>query len=187
MSPPSFRFMQPRGGAERCRTGSLRSKARKLAMFDMSMGAAEHVVRAVAVYTFLFLFIRFIGKKHVGELTPFDLLVLLILSETTQNALVGDDKSLFGCFVSAGTLLLLVQGMSLLSWKFKAAARFLEGTPKVLIRHGRTRREVAAKERISVSELTEALRRHGCTDIGKVRTAVLENDGKITVVMRDER
>jgi uncharacterized membrane protein YcaP (DUF421 family) len=179
--------MQPGGSAKRCRTGSFRSKARILAMFDMSMGAAEHVVRAVAVYAFLFVFIRFIGKKHVGELTPFDLLVLLILSETTQNALVGDDKSLIGCFISAGTLLLLVQAMSLLSWKSKAAARFLEGTPKILIRHGKTRRDIAAKERISVSELTEALRRHGCTDIGQVRAAILENDGKITVVMRDGR
>ena len=65
-------------------------------MFDMSIGFTEHMVRAAVVYLFLFVLLRFVGKKHVGELAPFDLVVLLILSETVQNAMVGDDKSLIG-------------------------------------------------------------------------------------------
>jgi uncharacterized membrane protein YcaP (DUF421 family) len=73
-------------------------------MFNMSMGVGEHIVRGAAVYVFLFLLLRFVGKKHVGELAPFDLLVLLILSETVQNSLVGDDTSLIGGLISATTL-----------------------------------------------------------------------------------
>ena len=83
-------------------------------MFNMSMGVGEHVVRGVAVYVFLFLLLRFVGKKHVGELAPFDLLVLLILSETVQNSLVGDDTSLIGGLISASTLVLCAYGISFL-------------------------------------------------------------------------
>jgi uncharacterized membrane protein YcaP (DUF421 family) len=63
-------------------------------VFHMSMGVFEHIGRGVVVYVFLFVLLRFVGKKHVGQLAPFDLLVLLILSETVQNSLIGDDTSL---------------------------------------------------------------------------------------------
>jgi hypothetical protein len=76
-------------------------------MFNMSMGVGEHIVRGVAVYVFLLVLLRFVGKKHIGELAPFDLLVLLILSETVQNSLVGDDTSLIGGLISATTLVVL--------------------------------------------------------------------------------
>ena len=65
-------------------------------MLDMSIGIAEHIARATIVFVFLFIALRFVGKKHVGELAPFDLVALLILSETVQNAMVGDDKSVTG-------------------------------------------------------------------------------------------
>jgi uncharacterized membrane protein YcaP (DUF421 family) len=155
-------------------------------MFDMSIGVGEHIFRAVAVYVFLFLLLRFVGKKHVGELAPFDLLVLLILSETVQNAMIGDDTSLIGGLISAGTLIALVQVMGYLSWRSKKMQRLLEGKPKVLVRHGR-RHKGMMRERVSISELTEALRRQGCTDITNVRVAILENDGNITVVKRRDR
>jgi uncharacterized membrane protein YcaP (DUF421 family) len=69
-------------------------------MFDLSVGVGELIVRAVVVYLFLFALLRFMGKKHVGELAPVDLVLLLILSETVQNSLVGDDKSLIGGMIS---------------------------------------------------------------------------------------
>jgi uncharacterized membrane protein YcaP (DUF421 family) len=114
------------------------------------------------------------------------LLVLLILSETVQNAMIGDDKSLIGGLISAGTLIALVQVMGYLSWRSKKMQRLLEGKPKVLVRHGRRHKEMM-RERVSISELTEALRRQGCTDITNVRVAILENDGNITVVKRRDR
>jgi uncharacterized membrane protein YcaP (DUF421 family) len=152
-------------------------------MFDMSIGVGEHIFRAVVVYVFLFLLLRFVGKKHVGELAPFDLLVLLILSETVQNAMIGEDKSLIGGLISAGTLVALAQVMGYLSWRSKKMQRLLEGKPKVLVRHGRRRKEMM-RQRVSISELTEALRQQGCTDIANVRVAILENDGNISVVKR---
>jgi uncharacterized membrane protein YcaP (DUF421 family) len=155
-------------------------------MFEMSIGVGEHIFRAVVVYLFLFLLLRFVGKKHVGELAPFDLLVLLILSETVQNAMIGDDKSLVGGLISAGTLIALVQMMGYVSWRSKKIQRLLEGKPRILVRHGRRCKEMM-RQRVSVSELTEALRRQGCTDIANVRVAILENDGNITVVKRRDQ
>ena len=84
-------------------------------MFNMSMGVGEHIIRGAVVYVFLFLLLRFVGKKHRGELAPFDLLVLLILSETVQNSLVGDDTSLIGGLISAATLVGCASGMSFLT------------------------------------------------------------------------
>src|SRR5687767_15103773 len=104
-------------------------------MLDLSVGAGELVIRAIAVYLFLFVLIRLIGKKHVGELAPFDLLVLLILSETVSNALSGEDKSLVGGLISAATLIVLVQLMGFVSWRNKKVERILEGVPRVLVRH----------------------------------------------------
>ena len=153
-------------------------------MFNMSMGVGEHIVRAAIVYIFLFLLIRFIGKKHVGELSPFDLVVLLILSETVQNSMIGQDSSLVGGLISAATLLVLAQAVSFLTWKSKRAERFIDGTPKILVRHGRRRRDTMEQEQISISELMEAMRREGLSNLAEVRAALLENDGTISIIKR---
>jgi uncharacterized membrane protein YcaP (DUF421 family) len=92
-------------------------------VFHMSMGVFEHIGRGVVVYVFLFVLLRFVGKKHVGQLAPFDLLVLLILSETVQNSLIGDDTSLVGGLISAATLVGLSYGMSVLTSSSKLAER----------------------------------------------------------------
>jgi uncharacterized membrane protein YcaP (DUF421 family) len=146
-------------------------------MFDLSVGIDEIVVRAALVYGFLFLLLRFGGKKHVGELAPFDLVVLLILSETVQNALIADDKSLVGGLLSAATLVAISRAVGHVSWRSKKAERFFEGVPKILIRHGQVRKETMAEERITHSELIESLRREGCTTLTNVRFAMLEKNG----------
>ena len=153
-------------------------------MLNMSMGWGEHVARATIVYLFLFIALRFIGKKHVGELAPFDLLVLLILSETVQNAMIGTDSSLIGGLISAATLIALAQLMSFMSWKSKRLSRVVAGTPKILVRHSHCYRAELRKQQISISELTEAMRREGCANIADVRVAILENDGKISIIKR---
>jgi uncharacterized membrane protein YcaP (DUF421 family) len=153
-------------------------------MFDMSMSVGEHIVRGVLVYVFLFVLLRLVGKKHVGELAPFDLLVLLILSETVQNSLVGDDTSLIGGLISAATLVILAYGISILTFSSKRLERAIEGTPKILIRHGHRRAAELQRQRITKAELLEALRNHGCANITDVRVAILENDGTITVIKR---
>lgn len=151
-------------------------------MLQMSMGSGEHIARAAIVYAFLFVLLRFIGKKHVGELAPFDLVVLLILSETVQNAMIGDDKSLVGGLISAATLIGLTQAMNILSWRSRRLSRIIEGTPRVLVRNGRRNRDTMKREQVSISELVEAMRQTGCCSISEVRLAMLENDGKISIV-----
>jgi uncharacterized membrane protein YcaP (DUF421 family) len=153
-------------------------------MFTPSIAIAELILRAVIVYAFILLLLRLIGKKHVGEMAPFDLVVLLILSESVQNALVADDTSVTGGLVVAATLFGASQLMGHVTWRSKKLARIFEGTPRVLIRNGRILNDVLAREQVTRSELLEAVRREGCTSPAKVRYAVLENDGSITVGLR---
>jgi len=155
-------------------------------MFDLSTPVHELILRPLVIYAFLFVGFR----KHVGELAPFDLIILLIISETVQNAMIGGDESLIGGLICSGTLLILIQLMNFiliqlmnwLSWHSKRASRFLEGTPKVLIWRGRRLSGVMRDEQISVSELLEALRHNGIANIRDVRVALLENNGKISVI-----
>ena len=155
-------------------------------MFDLSVSIPELIVRAAAVYAFLFVLLRILGKKHVGDLAPFDLLVLLILSETVSSALSGGDNSLIGGLVSAATLIGLAQAVSYLSWRSRRFERFVEGTPTVLVRHGLSDRKAMDREQVTLNELLEALRQNGNANIADIRTAILENDGKISFIMREK-
>jgi uncharacterized membrane protein YcaP (DUF421 family) len=158
-----------------------------LTMFSPSIGIGELVARVIIVYAFIFVLLRLIGKKQVGEMAPFDLVVLLILSECVQNALVASDTSVTAALLAAATLFSASQLFNYVSWRSKKAARILEGTPRVLVRNGQVCSDVLAQERITHSELLEALRKEGCTSLTKVRYAVLENDGIITVGLRVQR
>jgi uncharacterized membrane protein YcaP (DUF421 family) len=153
-------------------------------MLEMSVGPGELVLRAVVIYIFLFVAFRFIGKKHVGELAPFDLVVLLIVSETVQNAMIGQDKSLAGGMISAATVLAMAQSMSWLSWHSKKMSRYLEGTPKIIVSHGKRLKGVMAREKVTLAELMEALRHNGMANVSDVQFAILENDGRISVIKR---
>ena len=156
-------------------------------MFMPSVAVSELMLRAVLIYVFVFILLRLLGKKHVGEMGPFDLVILLILSESVQNSLVADDKSVTGGLIVASTLFGISQLVGFLSWKSKKAERLIEGTPRILVRNGHVYAEALAREQLSHSELLEALRREGCTSLSKVRYAMLENDGAITIGLRAER
>jgi len=156
-------------------------------MFIPSVGIGELISRVVIVYVSIFVLFRLVGKKHVGELTPFDLVVLLLLSECVQNALIADDKSVTSGILAAATMFGMSQLVGFVSWRSKKAERVLEGTPRVLVRHGHVYKDILAREQITQSELLEALRREGCTSLTKVRYAILENDGDITIGLRAQR
>jgi uncharacterized membrane protein YcaP (DUF421 family) len=165
-------------------------------MFQPSVAIPELIFRVVVVYAGVFLLLRVAGKRHVGELAPFDLVVLLspshrhgslLLSECVQNALIGDDTSITGGLIAAATLFGLNQVVGNISWRSKRAERLLEGTPRVLVRHGHVLRDVLAEEQITHAELLEALRREGCSSLSKVRYAVLEPSGDISIGLRAER
>jgi uncharacterized membrane protein YcaP (DUF421 family) len=156
-------------------------------MFIPTTGILELVARGAIVYVGLFVLLRVMGKRHVGDLAPFDLVVLLILSECVQNALVGDEKSITGGFVVVATLLALSTATGFVTWRSKRLERFIDGTPRVLVRNGKVDDRMLARERITRSELMEALRQEGCTSLKSVRFAVLENDGAISIGLRADR
>ena len=105
-------------------------------MFTPTVAVGEPTLRSAIIDVFVLLLLRMLGKKHVGEMAPFDLVILLILSESVQNALVADDKSVTGGLIVAGTLFAISQLMGYLTWKSKRLERFLDGAPRVLVRNG---------------------------------------------------
>ena len=156
-------------------------------MFTLQIGVPDLIVRAVIVYSAIFLLLRIVGKKHVGELAPFDLVVLLILSECVQGALTAGDNSVTAGVIAAATLFGTNQLVGYISSRNKSVERVLEGRPRILVRNGTVCKDVLAREQISHSELIEALRREGCSSLTKVRYAILENDGHISIGLRGHR
>ena len=156
-------------------------------MFTLSIGVPELIVRAVLIYAAIFLLLRIVGKKHVGELAPFDLVVLLILSECVQGALTAGDESVTAAVIAAAALFGTNQIVGYIASRSKSVERVLEGRPKILVRNGTVCKDVLAKEQITHSELVEALRREGCSSLTKVRFAILENDGQISIGLRGDR
>ena len=156
-------------------------------MFIPSLGIGELLLRVVMVYVAIFFLLRVVGRRHVGELAPFDLVVLLLLSECVQNALIADEKSVTGGLIAAAALFGLNHVFGYASWRSKKAERLLEGTPRLLVRHGKVLDKSLEDEQITRSELMEALRREGCASLANVRYAILENDGGITVGVRRRR
>lgn len=144
------------------------------------------VLRTVIVYLALLVGLRLTGKRQVGQMTPFDLLLLLLLANAVQNAMTGPDTSVPGGLVAA-TALFAVNG--LVAWasrRSKRAARVLEGTPTLLIRHGQVIDMNLRREGITREDLLRALREHGVSDFGLVRNAILEVDGSVSVLREDE-
>ena len=141
-------------------------------MWTPQVDVLELIVRGIVVYLVLFVLLRFIGKKHVGELSPFDLVVLLIISETVDGSLIGDDHSLTGGLISAATLAVLVQIVGFFTWRFKKVEKFVDGVPRILVRHGEVQTSVLKEEQITRAELLEALRHEGCSALTQVRFAM---------------
>jgi uncharacterized membrane protein YcaP (DUF421 family) len=154
-------------------------------MSDIFMPGApvwEKVLRAAIIYVFMLAAFRFSGKRQVGQLTPFDLVVLLIISNVVQNAVIGDDTSLTGGLIGAVTIFGLNAGVVELTFRSKVARHLLEPAPTLLIHNGRLLHRNLKTERITIEELLAALRRNGVVEPGEVRFAVLEENGGISVI-----
>ena len=145
----------------------------------------EFIVRGVAVYLFLLVLLRVTGKRQVGQLSPFDLVLLLVLSNAVQNSMNGGDNSLVGGMVSAATLVALNFVLGFVTLRSKKLEALIEGRPQVLIHNGQLFEDVLASAQLTHHELQAALRQAGCSSVNEVRTAVLENNGAISVVKRD--
>lgn len=154
-------------------------------MFDLELPFWEPSVRAILVYCGLLILLRVTGKRQVGELTPFDIILLLLISESASQALHGGDRSVTGGVLLVVTLLALNWAVSKLGANWRRFDRALEGRPCMLIRHGRVNYELLRKESISHNELMAALRAGGCLTPHEADYAVLESSGQISVRRMD--
>lgn len=160
-------------------------------LFALGIPVAEKLVRTLCVYGFLLVGLRLAGKRELGQLNPFDLVVLLLLSNTLQNAIIGNDDSLLGGIVGASALLLLNWIVVRYLYSHPAIARMFEGDPDVLIDKGRVKNTRLKRELITTSELEAAARRQGIDGLHQVESCRLEVGGALTFVPRvpteDER
>lgn len=155
-----------------------------MSLFVPEIAVWEKVLRSVVVYAFMLLAFRFTGKRQVGQLTPFDLVVLLIISNVVQNAVIGPDNSLGGGLLGAAVILALNWGVVELAFRSKRLRRLLEATPTLLVHNGRILHPNLRRERITLDDLHAALRRNGVADVEHVHVAVLEENGGISVIPR---
>jgi uncharacterized membrane protein YcaP (DUF421 family) len=147
----------------------------------------EKIFRSVVIYLFMLLAFRFAGKRQVGQLTPFDLVVLLIISNVVQNAVIGNDNSLGGGLLGAVVILVLNWMVVEVAYRFKPIRRFLEGTPSILVHNGQIIGKHMERERINPEDLRAAVRRCGLADVHQVRFAVLEDNGQISVIPKEDK
>jgi len=147
----------------------------------------DTIIRAAAIYAFLFVVFRVSGKRSLSDITTFDFVLLLIIAETTQQALIGDDFSIMTAVVLISTLFLIEIGLTILKQRSPRLDNFLEGEPVVLVENGRPLQERMDLERVDLDDILEAARRwRGLERVDQIKFAVLERDGNITVIPRPE-
>jgi uncharacterized membrane protein YcaP (DUF421 family) len=149
-------------------------------MFHLGLPVAEKVLRAIIVYLFLVVGLRLAGKRELAQLNPFDLVVLLTLSNTVQNAIIGDDNSVTGGILGATALLLTNYLVVRFLYRHARLERLIEGEPDVLVENGTVRMDRLGEELITLPELESAAHKQGFSSLDDVDRAVLEPGGTIS-------
>lgn len=156
------------------------------ALFPGSHVLYQIVLRTGVIYLLVLIGVRLSGKREVGQMTPFDLVLLLLLSNSVQNAMTGPDTSLSGGAVAACTLLLLNYFVADVSGANRRFRRWIQGQPSLLVHDGKPIESHMAREHVSMDELNRAVREHGISCVDQVALAVLEVDGSISCLKYDE-
>jgi uncharacterized membrane protein YcaP (DUF421 family) len=147
----------------------------------------EKIVRPLVVYIFLLAAFRVVGKRELGSISPFDLIILLTISNVVQNAMIGADNSLTGGLIGAATLLAANEVVARLSFRSRQFELLVQGEPTVLIDNGQVVEKNLDKEALTLDDLWLALRKNQVdpdTDLPSIRRAELESDGSITITRR---
>jgi uncharacterized membrane protein YcaP (DUF421 family) len=154
-------------------------------MMQFGVPWEEKVIRTIGVYVFLLVGLRLAGKRELGQLNAFDLVVLLVLSNTLQNAIIGNDNSLSGGVFGAAVLLVLNYLVVRYLYSHPALDRLIEGDPEVLIRNGEVQEHRLRRELISKEQLEAAARKQGIESLDRVSTCRLETGGALTFIPRE--
>lgn len=156
-------------------------------MFNLDLTSALGIlIRTLVVYFVILVGLRLSGKREIGQMTVFDLVVLLLIANAVQNAMVGPDTSLIGGILAAAVLLVVNALVARLRLRWPRLRRWVEGTPTLLVLHGELIPAHMRREGIDEETLLAALREHGIGEISAVEMAVLEIDGSISVVPAGE-
>jgi uncharacterized membrane protein YcaP (DUF421 family) len=151
-------------------------------MFVVGLPIMEKILRPIIVYIFLIVGLRLSGKRELVQLNPFDLVVLLTLSNTVQNAIIGDDNSVSGGIIGATSLLLINYLVVRFLYKHRALDQFIEGRADVLIEDGKIKTQNLKRELITVTQLEAQARKQGFDSLSEVQQCVLESGGTITFI-----
>lgn len=154
-------------------------------MFDLTTPWWEIIVRTVVVYWVVLFLLRIAGKRELGQMTPFDLVVILVIANAVQNAMTGGDNSLIGGVIAAATLTVVNIAVERWGERIPLLRRALASEPTLLLQDGRPIEEHLKKERIAVEEIEMAARQHGIADLADVAIAVLEEDGSISIIPKE--
>ena len=155
------------------------------ALFELSAPWWHFVLRASVIYVLVMALVRASGKRAVGQFTPFDLILLILIGNAVQNGINGGDNSLTGALIMATTLIALNYLVAFLTSRSARVERVVEGVPVVLARDGIVFEAVLRRELVSRDDFKEALRLNGVGDVADVALALLETNGSISVVPRE--
>lgn len=140
------------------------------------------IIRSTSVYFFMLIALRIFGKKELSQLNTTDVILILLISNSVQNAMVGSDSSLFGGLVAASILFIINFILKRMMYKFKKFSDFVQEKPEILIHDGKMDFKTLSKLNISSEELQEAMREHGVEHFLEVKLAMLEIDGNISII-----
>jgi uncharacterized membrane protein YcaP (DUF421 family) len=151
-------------------------------MFHLALPVMEKILRPIFVYLFMVIGIRLAGKRELAQLNPFDLVVVLMLSNTVQNAIIGDDTSVTGGFLGAASLLVFNHLVVRALYKDRRLANLIEGKAEPLIENGAILEDKLAEELIALEELEEGARRQGIASLNDCERAILEDGGTVSFI-----
>ena len=155
-------------------------------LIGLEIPAIEKVIRPIIVYVVLLVLFRIFGRRELAQLNPMDLAVLLLLASALENAIIGQDESLIGGVYGAVALLSTNWLVNAVSYRVPWLDRLLQGEPRVLIRDGTIDQEIMRSEKLSDSDVDEALHREGIDQVETVRRAYLEPSGQLTIIPEDD-
>lgn len=154
-------------------------------LFALSAPWWHYVLRAVAIYLMVMVLVRVSGKRAVGQFTPFDLVLLILIGNAVQNGLNGGDNSLTGALILAGCLIALNYAVAFLTSRSRRIEHVIEGVPKVLARNGTVYEDVLRQELVSLDDFHQAMRMNNIAEPDDIALALLETNGSISVVPRE--
>jgi uncharacterized membrane protein YcaP (DUF421 family) len=155
-------------------------------LFHSTLPMSEFVIRALAVYLFVLLMLRMGGKRQLAQMSPTEFVAVLLISNAVQNSMNGGDNSLVGGFVLALVLIIASTSISYLTFRSRKFRHIFEGVPTILIHCGKLIEKNLRKERISRDELTSMLRRQDVHHMDNIQEAILEPDGELTVLLKND-